>query len=163
MLHPEVAEFTRLCSLFRDGHPLQAAVEFAYPGFDEHGDERSKEHNSETSVEESIDDDNVLWRGEVGWDIWSKARIAHHLSLVNQDVLDGIQRVRFEAAEKFNEECAQETGEQRGLHTQSIRCKVKGGKTYKDEDCIHLCDPLFLTFTVDDLHFCRVLALGTEP
>ena len=111
VLHAKVAEFTSLCSLLRDSHCLQAAVKFVYPGFDEHGDERSKEHGSETSVEKSIDDDNVLWRGEVGLDIWSKARIAHHLGLVNQDVLDGIQRVRFEAAEEFNEECAQETGE----------------------------------------------------
>ena len=111
VLHAEVAEFTGFCSLLRDSHPLQAAVKFTDPGFDEHGDERSKEHDSETSVEESIDDNNVLWRGEVGRDIWSKARIAHHLGLVNQDVLDGIQRVRLEAAEEFNEERAQETGE----------------------------------------------------
>ena len=111
MLHAEVAVFTSLCSLLGDSHPLQAAVKFAYPGFNEHSDERSKEHDSETSVEESIDNNNVLWRGEVGQDIWSKARIAHHLGLVNQDVLDGIQRVRFEAAEEFNEERAQETGE----------------------------------------------------
>ena len=111
MLHPEVTEFTGLCSLLWDSHPLQASVKFAHPTFDEHGDERSKEHDSETSVEKSIDDNNVLWRGEVGRDICSKARIAHHLGLVNQDVLDGIQRVRFEAAEQFNEERTQETGE----------------------------------------------------
>ena len=38
--------------------------------------------------------------------------------------------------------------------TQSIRSKVKGGKTYEDEDSIHLFEPLFLTLTVDDLHSC---------
>ena len=111
VLHTEVAEFTSLCSLLRDSHSQQAAVKFAHPAFDEHGDEGRKEHDPETSVEKSIDDNNVLWRGEFSLDIWSKARIAHHLGLVNQDVLDCIQRVRFEAAEEFNEERAQETGE----------------------------------------------------
>ena len=43
--------------------------------------------------------------GELGRDIWSEARIAHHLGLMYQDVY----HVRFEAAE-FNEEGAQETG-----------------------------------------------------
>ena len=111
VLHTEVAEFTSLCSLLRESDCLQAAIEFAHPALDEHGDERSEEHDPETSVEESIDDNNVLWRGEVGLDIRSKAGVAHHLGLVNQYVLDGIQRVRFEAAEEFNEECTQETGE----------------------------------------------------
>ena len=152
MLHTKIAEFTGLRSLLWDSDCLQPAVKFAYPAFDEHGDERSEEHDSETSVEKSIDDNNVLWRGEVRRDIWSKARIAHHLGLVYQYVLDGIQRVRFEAAEEFNEERAQETGEQRSLCTRSIRSKVKGRKTYEDEDSIHLFEPLFLTFTVDNLH-----------
>ena len=111
VLHAEIAEFTSLCSLLRDSHCLQAAVKFADPAFDEHGDEGREEHDPETSIEKSIDDNNVLWRGEVGLDIWSKARIAHHLCLVDQYVLDGIQRVRFEAGEEFNEECAQETSE----------------------------------------------------
>ena len=75
-----------------------------------YGDERSEKCEPETSVEKSIDDNNVLWRREVGRDIWSKARIAHHLGLINQDVLDGIQRIRFEATEEFDEECAQEPG-----------------------------------------------------
>ena len=65
VLHAEVAEFTSLCSLLRDSHCLQAAVKFAYPAFDEHGNECSKEHDSETSIEKSIDNNNVLWRGEV--------------------------------------------------------------------------------------------------
>ena len=111
MLNAKIAEFTGLRSLLRDGYSLQAAVKFAHPTFDEHGDERSEEHDPETSVEKSIDDNNVLWRGEVGRDIWSKARIAHHLGLVDQYVLDGIQRVRFEATEEFDEERAQKTGE----------------------------------------------------
>ena len=111
VLHTEVAEFTSLCSLLRYSHCLQAAVKFAHPALDEHGDEGREEHDPETSIEKSIDDNNVLWRREVGRDIWSKARIAHHLGLVNQDVLNGIQRVRFKAAEKFNEERAQETSE----------------------------------------------------
>ena len=111
ILHAEVAEFTSLCSLLRDSYCLQATVKFTHPTLDEHGDECSEEHDPETSIEKSIDDNNVLWRGEVGRDIWSKARIAHHLSLVNQDILDGIQRVRFEAGEEFNEERAQKTSE----------------------------------------------------
>ena len=100
-----------LCSLLWERYCLQAAVKFACPAFYQHGDECSEEHDPKTGIEESIDNNNVLWRGEVGRDIWSEARIAHHLGLVDQYILDGIQRVRFEAAEEFNEERAQETGE----------------------------------------------------
>ena len=60
---------------------------------------------------ESIDDNNVLWRGQLGRDIWSKAQIAHHLGLIDQDILYDIHMVRFEATKEFDEECAQETGE----------------------------------------------------
>ena len=144
MLHTKVTDFTGLCSLLWDSHPVPAAVKFAYPGFGEHGDERSRERDHETSVEESIDDSNVPWRGEV----MVQGAISHHLRLVNQDVLDGIQRVRFEAAE-FDEERAQETSEYCGLHIRSIQSKVKGGKTYEDENSIHLFEPHFLTHTVD--------------
>ena len=43
-------------------------------------------NNSETGIEESIDDNNVSWRGEVGRDLWPKARIPHHLGLVGEDI-----------------------------------------------------------------------------
>ena len=89
----------------------EATVEFLDPTFGVHGDEHCEEHNTETSVEESIDDNNVLWRGEVGRDIWPKARITHHLRLIDQNVLYGVHRVRFETSEEFDEESAQETGE----------------------------------------------------
>ena len=86
-------------------------VKFAYPAYDHHGDECHENYDPETGVEESIDDNNVLWRGEVSLDIWSKARIAHHLRLVDQDVLYSIHRVWFKATEEFDEERTQETSE----------------------------------------------------
>ena len=110
MLQAEITKFTGLCPLLREGHSRQAAVEFAYLDFDEHSDGRCEEHNYETGIEESIDDNNVLWRGEVARDICPKARITHHLRLIDEDVLYGVHRIRFETIEEFDEESAQETG-----------------------------------------------------
>ena len=76
------------------------------PSFDEHCDGRYEEDNSETGIEESIDNNNKLWRGEHIPVICSKVRIAHHLGLMYQDV----HRVWFEATEEFDDERAQETG-----------------------------------------------------
>ena len=120
--HPEVTEFTGLRPLLWERHCPQATVEFAYPALDEHRNECCEYHKSETGVEESIDNNNVCWRGEVGRDIWRKARIPHHLRLVNQDILYDIHGVRFEATKEFDEESAQETGEQRRLDNQSAQC-----------------------------------------
>jgi len=60
----------------------------------------------------------VVWRGEVGGDIWPKARITHHLRLINEDVLYDIHGVLFETTEEFDEESAQESREQCCLDNQ---------------------------------------------
>ena len=116
------------------------------------GDECGQDHHSETGIEESIDDNNVFWRGEVGRDIWPEARITHHLRLVNEDVLYDIHGVLFETTEEFDQESAQETCKQCGLATHQLRLTSKGGRPYEDEYGIHLFKPFFLALAVDNLH-----------
>jgi len=85
-------------------------------------------------------------------DIWPKARITHHLRLVNENILYDVHRVRLETTEEFNQERAQETRKQCGLTTHQLRLGPKGGKAYEDEYGIHLFKPFFLALAVDDRH-----------
>ena len=94
----------------------------------------------------------MYWRGEVGRDIWSKARITHHLRLVDQNLLYDIQWVLFETMEKVDQESAQETCKQCSLDKESILCNVKGRESYEDKYSIHLFKPFSLSFAVDDFH-----------
>lgn len=52
---------------------LQDPLVFVYPAFEEDSDEHSEKYDPEASIEESIDDNSIIWKGEVAWDIWSKA------------------------------------------------------------------------------------------
>ena len=124
-------------------------MKFAYPTFCENSDEYSEKRDPEASVEDSIDNDNVLWwEIEVDRDIWSKARIAHHLDFVNQHVLGGAHWVPFEARRlRSSMRNALKKRRITRLHIQSLWSKL-------DEDSIHSFKPLFVAFTVHDFHSC---------
>jgi len=55
-----------------------------------------------------------MWSGgeKSAGTLWPKARIAHHLGLINEDVLYDIHGVWLETTKEFDEESAQETREQ---------------------------------------------------
>ena len=124
LLGPQGPQFE--CPRCGKRHGLQTMVKLAYPAFDEHCNECCKDHNSQTSIKQSIHNNNVFWRGEFRQDIWPKAQIMHHLRLVYEYVLDDIHGVWFEMSKEFDEESTQETHEQCCLDNQSMLPKDRG-------------------------------------
>ena len=40
--------------------------------------------------------------------------------------------------------------------TNQFNRNQKAGMTYEDEGCVHLFEPFFLAFAINDLHFCHL-------
>lgn len=74
-------------------NPTKLAVQLPYPSFDEHAQNRGDEYDAEARKEESIDSDGIERWGEDWSNIWIYRAILHDEGLVEEDVLDGIQRV----------------------------------------------------------------------
>ena len=110
-----------LTELLDDCTPLQVwnasefTIELPNPSLDEHAQKRGDEDNAEARKEERINSNGIgRWREHWG-DVWPRCGVLHDERLVEEDILDGAERVWLEETEGLDEKCGQEGGEECGL------------------------------------------------
>ena len=98
-----LAELLDDCTLFQVWNPSEFTIELPYPSLDEHAQKRSDEDNAEARKEERVDSDGIgRWREHWG-NIWARCAVLHDERLVEEDILDGAERVWLEETESGSE------------------------------------------------------------
>lgn len=92
----------RSLSQVRD--PPKLSVQLSYPPLDQHAQDRRDEHDSQARKEESIDSNGIRGWGEHWSNVWLYRAILHGERLVEEDVLDGVERVFLQEADSLDEE-----------------------------------------------------------
>ena len=132
----------------------EVSIELPYPPLDEHAEKCCDEDDAEAGKEERIDSDGIgRWR-EHWSNIWVRRAVLHDARLVEEDVLDGVERVWLEETEGLDEKCREEGGEECSLDrksSQPYRVFLGLPGAYEDEDDIEEILPLAFAFVVFDV------------
>jgi len=102
-------------SLSQVRNPPELAVQLPYPPFDEHAENGCDENDAKARKEEGIDSDGVERWGKIWRNVWLYRAILHDERLIEEDILDGIQRVFLQETDCLDEKGRKERGEYCGL------------------------------------------------
>ena len=94
---------------------MEVTIELSYPPLNEHAQKCDEEDDTEAGKEEHVDSDGVERWCEHRSNIWPRCFVLHDECLVEEDVLDRVERVWLQETEGLDEKCGQEGGKKCGL------------------------------------------------